>query len=49
MPKFTYDSAVPFFETLVPTVDTVRIGYVMERLVYINYPVLFTGFTGNYL
>lgn len=31
---------------LVPTVDTIRFGYVMERLIYVNYPVLFTGLTG---
>lgn len=46
IPSFQYDKDLPFFEMLVPTMDTVRTGYVMERLVYVNYPVLFTGLTG---
>ncbi|KAF2878695.1 hypothetical protein ILUMI_27474 [Ignelater luminosus] len=46
IPPFNYNKEIPFFEMLVPTIDTVRFGYVMERLIYINYPVLFTGDTG---
>ncbi|EEZ99537.1 Dynein heavy chain, cytoplasmic-like Protein [Tribolium castaneum] len=46
LPTFTYKQEVPFFEMLVPTNDTVRFGYVMERLMYVNYPVLFVGDTG---
>ncbi|KAL7297685.1 hypothetical protein TKK_0009351 [Trichogramma kaykai] len=46
MPTFTFDPAVPFFEVLVPTIDTVRFGYVMEKLLQVNKPVLFTGSTG---
>lgn len=48
MPAFTYDPIQPFFEILVPTVDTVRFGYVMQKLIEVNKPVLFTGGTGNY-
>ena len=46
MPKFEYNKDVPFFELLVPTVDTVRFGYVMEKLLQVNYPVMYTGETG---
>ncbi|RZC39366.1 dynein heavy chain 6, axonemal, partial [Asbolus verrucosus] len=46
LPNFTYNDTVPFFEMLVPTTDTVRFGYVMERLMYVDYPVLFVGDTG---
>lgn len=46
MPTFSYDPEQPFFEILVPTVDTVRFGYVMQKLIQVNKPVLFTGGTG---
>ncbi|XP_012153033.2 dynein heavy chain at 16F [Megachile rotundata] len=46
MPEFVYDSEVPFFDILVPTVDTVRFGYIMKKLVESNKPVFFTGDTG---
>lgn len=46
MPSFSYDKAMPFFEILVPTVDTVRFGYLMEKLLNVNKAVLFTGGTG---
>ncbi|KAG8234154.1 hypothetical protein J437_LFUL014944 [Ladona fulva] len=45
-PKFVYDSAVPFFEIQVPTVDTVRYGYIIEKLLLVKKPVLCTGMTG---
>lgn len=48
MPQFQYDKDVPFFDTLVPTLDTVRFGYVMERLINVNHPVMVTGDTGEY-
>lgn len=47
MPQFTYNKDIPFFETLVPTTDTVRFGYIMERLIYVNHPVFLTGDTGK--
>nr|CAH7757603.1 unnamed protein product [Callosobruchus chinensis] len=46
IPQFEYDKELPFFEMLVPTIDTVRFGYIMERLIYVNHPVFLTGDTG---
>lgn len=36
----------PYFDILVPTVDTVRFGYLMEKLLSAKRPVLYTGTTG---
>ncbi|KAK9295362.1 hypothetical protein QLX08_010308 [Tetragonisca angustula] len=46
MPKFVYDSEMPFFDILVPTIDTVRFGYLTKKLIEINKPVFLTGDTG---
>uniref|UniRef100_A0A1B6CU24 AAA+ ATPase domain-containing protein n=1 Tax=Clastoptera arizonana TaxID=38151 RepID=A0A1B6CU24_9HEMI len=46
VPKFNYSNDIPFFEMLVPTTDTVRFGYIMEKLLNINHHVLLTGTTG---
>ena len=46
VPKFKYNAETPFFEMLVPTVDTVRYGYLLEKLLAIDQSVLFTGYTG---
>jgi dynein heavy chain len=46
VPKFTYNKETPYFEMLVPTVDTVRYGYLMDKLLAVNRSVLFTGETG---
>ncbi|KAM8939967.1 dynein axonemal heavy chain 6 [Pelodytes ibericus] len=46
IPSFKYNSNVPFFEMLVPTTDTVRYGYLMEKLLAVGHSVLFTGITG---
>ncbi|XP_071825285.1 dynein axonemal heavy chain 6-like isoform X2 [Apostichopus japonicus] len=46
IPPFKYDPEVPFFDMLVPTMDTVRFGYLMEKLLKVNHSVLFTGTTG---
>ncbi|ELK30056.1 Dynein heavy chain 6, axonemal [Myotis davidii] len=46
IPSFKYSRDVPFFEMLVPTVDTVRFGYLMEKLLAVRHSVLFTGTTG---
>ena len=35
-----------FFEMLVPTTDTIRFGYLLEKLLSIKQSVLFTGDTG---
>ncbi|KAI8430876.1 hypothetical protein MSG28_001009 [Choristoneura fumiferana] len=47
IPEFIYDSNKPFFETLVPTIDTVRYGYLFEKLLGAGKPVMFTGSTGK--
>ncbi|XP_044515237.1 dynein axonemal heavy chain 6 [Gracilinanus agilis] len=46
IPPFKYSRNVPFFEMLVPTTDTVRYGYLMEKLLAVKHPVLLTGTTG---
>ncbi|KAJ0037224.1 hypothetical protein NL108_018608 [Boleophthalmus pectinirostris] len=46
IPAFKYNSEQPFFEMLVPTPDTVRYGYLMEKLLSVQRSVLFTGDTG---
>ncbi|XP_007947093.1 dynein axonemal heavy chain 6 [Orycteropus afer afer] len=46
IPSFKYSRDVPFFEMLVPTTDTVRFGYLMEKLLAVKHSVLFTGITG---
>lgn len=46
IPTFHYNSEQPFFEMLVPTTDTVRYGYLMEKLLSVRRSVLFTGGTG---
>ncbi|CAD5112359.1 DgyrCDS1592 [Dimorphilus gyrociliatus] len=43
---FKYNKEIPFFEMLVPTVDTVRFGFLMEKLLSVHQSVLFTGGTG---
>ncbi|VVC96958.1 unnamed protein product [Leptidea sinapis] len=46
IPEFLYDCNKPFFETLVPTIDTVRYGYLFQKLLGAGKPVMFTGNTG---
>lgn len=46
IPEFTYNPEVPYFDVLVPTMDTVRYGFLFEKLVSVKHPVLFTGTTG---
>ncbi|ODM98966.1 Dynein heavy chain 6, axonemal [Orchesella cincta] len=47
MPQYVYNPAVSFVDILVPTVDTVRFGYLLELLLSVNRAVLFTGTTGT--
>lgn len=47
VPKFLYNADTPYFELLVPTVDSIRYAYVMQRLVQMNQPVMLTGTTGK--
>ena len=46
LPEFKYKSEVPYFDILVPTVDTVRYGFLMEKLLGQRRAVIFTGETG---
>ena len=43
IPTFKYYPEVPFFEMLVPTTDTVRFGYLLEKLLAVKQSVLYTG------
>ncbi|KAH8862654.1 Dynein heavy chain 6, axonemal [Schistosoma japonicum] len=43
---FIYNKQIPFFDMIVPTVDTVRYGYMLDKLLAANQSVLFTGLTG---
>jgi len=43
VPSFKYSSETPFFDMLVPTIDTVRYGYLMDKLLAIKHSVLYTG------
>ncbi|KAF7987651.1 hypothetical protein HCN44_003514 [Aphidius gifuensis] len=46
MPPFIYDGDKPFFEILVPTIDTVRYGYIISKMIDAKKPVFVTGETG---
>ena len=46
IPGFKYSKETPFFEMLVPTVDTVRYGFLLEKLLAVKQSVLYTGNTG---
>ena len=37
---------MPYFDIMVPTIDTTRFGYLIEKLIALERPVLFTGQTG---
>ncbi|KNE58518.1 hypothetical protein AMAG_04085 [Allomyces macrogynus ATCC 38327] len=43
---FQYSPTVPYFEIMVPTMDTVRFQYLTERLLQNAFPTLLTGSTG---
>lgn len=46
VPSFKYNREGSFFEMLVPTVDTVRFGYILDKLLSVRRSVLYTGGTG---
>ncbi|PRP88057.1 dynein heavy chain 6, axonemal-like [Planoprotostelium fungivorum] len=46
VPDFQYDPKIPYFQMIVPTVDSVRYTFLMNRLMKVNRPVLFSGGTG---
>ena len=43
---FTLSLQVSYFDILVPTIDTVRYGFLLEKLLDVNHSVLYTGTTG---
>lgn len=43
---FKYSSDVPFTQMMVPTVDTVKISFLLELLTNANHPTLLVGSTG---
>lgn len=47
VPGFVYNANTPYFELLVPTVDSIKYSYVMEKLIQMNQPVMLTGITGK--
>ncbi|KAK7195048.1 dynein heavy chain [Novymonas esmeraldas] len=46
VPEFTYSLATPYFNILVPTVDTVRYSTIAQTLLQCKKPILFNGQTG---
>ncbi|CBZ35711.1 dynein heavy chain, putative [Leishmania donovani] len=46
VPEFTYNPATPYFNILVPTVDTVRYSTIAQTLLQCKKPILFNGQTG---
>ena len=47
LPQFTYDREMPYFNMVVPTIDTVRFGFLLQTQLSQLYPVFFTGVTGT--
>ena len=46
MEEFVYEKEMPFFQMLVPTIDTQRSAYCLEILLDKEKPTFFTGVTG---
>jgi dynein heavy chain, axonemal len=46
VPQFTYQKELPFFQILVPTIDTVRYSKMLEILIQTQKATFFTGITG---
>ncbi|KAJ3330625.1 Dynein heavy chain 6, axonemal, partial [Kappamyces sp. JEL0680] len=46
VPVFKYSPEIPYFQMMVPTVDTVKYSYLLESLLENSYPTLFVGETG---
>lgn len=49
VPDFEYNKNTPYFELVVPTVDSIRYSYVMQKLIKMNQPVMLTGVSGKLL
>ena len=46
VPPFRFDPDMSFVNIVVPTVDTIRYSYLLDKLLAVNTPVMFTGGTG---
>ena len=46
VPEFVYDLHMSYFDMLVPTVNTVRCSFLLERSLNVGKPMLFTGHSG---
>ena len=46
VPMFRFNKEMAFFDILVPTMDTVRFGYLLRKLLAVDHSVLYTGETG---
>jgi dynein heavy chain len=46
VPGFKYSSDIPYFQMMVPTVDTVKYSFLLEALLTGGYPTLFCGESG---
>ncbi|CAF1548071.1 unnamed protein product [Rotaria magnacalcarata] len=47
IPQYEHDRSKRFTELLVPTVDTIRLEWLMKSMISIHQPVLFVGDTGS--
>ena len=45
--EFKYDSTLPYFQLMVPNIDTTRYSYLMRNLMLIERPVFLTGISGT--
>lgn len=46
VPDFIFDSSVSFFNIIVPTADTYKFGFIINKLMAGGFNVLLTGETG---
>jgi len=46
VPAFEFNKELPYFQLMVPTIDTVRYAYCLDLLLNIQKPCFFTGETG---
>ena len=46
LPSFKYNSSLPYFSLVVPTIDTCRFSFIMKTLLSVNKPCFITGVTG---
>ena len=44
--EFVYDKELPYFALMVPTIDTTRFAYCLEKLLLSQTPIFFTGSSG---